>query len=200
MQISNAKNILFGQATEWSRVMAEESERQSLLRYGMTLITIAYVLLFVLSFLFSVAISVFAPMSAMYIVTDVVIRYAISIASLYFVPAILASLAPSFGGENNPLNALKLFVFAATPAWLGSAVGIIPVLGWLAALAGAIFAIYLFWSHFQQAMSIPEDKKIGYVVVSIIVLALVHIVTYAIGSSIAAIVSPPAMLYHIGQY
>jgi hypothetical protein len=199
MQISNAKSIVLNQEAEWTRMMAEESERQSLLRYGITLIVVAYVLLFVLSFLFSMAVSLVAPFSAMHMMTSVVVQFGLSVASLYFVPNILAMLAPSFGGENNQLNALKLFVFASTPAWLGTSVGVIPIIGWLAAIAGALYAVFLFWKHFTQALSIPEDKKVQYLAVAVLILIAVHFVIGRIGMAIADMVSPVGV-YHIGSY
>ena len=195
MQLSNAKAIVLHQNTEWSRVMGEETERQSLLRYGITLIVISYVLLFLLSLLFSMAISVIAPYSSLHIVANVIVDFALAVATLYFVPQILAALAPNFGGQNDSLNALKLYVFAATPMWLGMSIVAIPVIGWLAAIAGAFYGIYLFWQHFAQAMSIPEDRKIGYVLVAILVIAVIELIIGAIGAGIANAVSP-VYLYH----
>jgi hypothetical protein len=199
MQLSNAKEIVLHQNAEWTRVMSDESERQSLLRYGMTLILIAYALLFILTTLVSMAISTIIPFSAVHVVASVVVEFALAVATLYFVPQILASLAPSFGGTNNPLNALKLYVFAATPAWIGMALAVIPVLGWLAALAGGIYAIYLFWQHFADAMSIPADKKVGYVVVAVITLVVIEFVIGMIGTGIANAVAP-SPIYHFGHF
>lgn len=197
MQISNAKEIVLHQNAEWTRMMTEETDRASLLRYGLTLMLIAYALLFVLTALFWMAIGSVIPFSALHAVMAVGVQCALSVASLYFVPQILATLAPSFGGKNDSLNALKLFVFAGTPAWLGTAIGIVPIVGWLLALAGAIFAIYLFWQHVAEAMSIPADKKIGYVVVGILILAVVSIVIGMIGNGIANAVAPYPV-YHFG--
>ncbi len=197
MKISNAKDVLLSQNAEWTRVMSEENDKQSLLRYGMVLITIAYALLFVLSLLFSSGMGGFVAFSTTYIITTVVIQFALGIASLYFIPTILAALAPSFGGKNDSLNALKLFVFAATPSWIGMALSRVPILGILAAIAGGIFAIYLFWQHVAEAMTIPADKKVGYVIVSVVVLAVIFFVIGAIGAGIAAMVSPVSV-YHIG--
>ncbi len=196
MQISNAKEVILHHEAEWTRILSDENDKQSLLRYGMVLLTIAYVLLFALSLVVGMAVTSILPFSALHIITSVAIQFALSIASLYFVPMILASLAPSFGGQNNPMNALKLFVFASTPAWLGMAVSMIPLLGWLAAIAGGIFAIYLFWHHVAEAMSIPAEKKVGYVVVAVIVLVVINIVIGMIGAGIANLVSPYS--YHIG--
>lgn len=196
MQISNSKNIVMSPEAEWTRIMAEEPERQSLIRYGITMMFIAYALLFVLTFLFSTMISTVIPFTAAHMVASVVVQFALSLASIFIVPQILASVAPSFGGQNNSLNALKLYVFSSTPAWLGMAIGVIPVIGWLAAIAGAIYAIYLFWKHFEEAMSIPNEKKVGYLVTAIVLLIVVNFVIGAIGNAAANMISPVSV-FHI---
>jgi hypothetical protein len=197
MKISNAKEIILHENAEWTRIMSEENDKQSLLRYGMVLILIAYALMLVFSLLFTMNVAFIGAFSTTYIITSVVIQFALGIASLYFIPAILAALAPSFGGKNDSMSALKLFVFAATPSWIGTALSRIPVLGWLVALAGAIYAIYLFWQHVAEAMSIPAEKKVGYVIVSVVVLAVIFFVIGAIGTGIAAMVSPVSV-FHVG--
>ncbi len=199
MKLSNAKDVLMTQNAEWTRVMSDENDKQSLIRYGMVLITIAYAIVFVLSLVFTSGMGGFVAFSTTYVITMVVVQFVLGILSLYFIPMILAALAPSFGGKNDSLNALKLFVFAETPAWISTAVSRIPILGWLIAIAGAIYAIYLFWNHVDEAMSIPADKKVGYVIVSVVVLAVIFFVIGAIGTGIAAMVSPVSV-FHVGGY
>jgi hypothetical protein len=198
MKISNSQQIILHHEAEWARIVADENDKQSLLRYGMAMIIIAYALVFVLSLLFGMSAGYGGVFSSTYIIISVVIQFVLAVASLYFIPMILAALAPSFGGKNDTLNALKLFVFAETPAWIGLAISRIPVLGILAIIAGAVFAIYLFWQHVGDAMSIPSEKKVGYVVVAVVVLGVIYIVIGAIGGAIANIVSPVS--YHIGGY
>jgi Yip1 domain len=199
MQLSNAKAVVLNQSAEWTRVMSEENNKQSLLRYGMALITIAYILLFLLSMLFTMNVGLIGTFSTTYILTMVVVQFVLAIASLYFVPPILAAIAPSFGGKNDSMSALKLFVFIATPSWIGLALSKIPYIGWLPMIAGAIFAIYLFWQHVSDAMSVPADKKVGYVIVSVIVLGVIFFVIGAIGTGIANMVSPVSF-YHVGPF
>jgi hypothetical protein len=190
MQISSSKNIVLSPDSEWTRIMAEESERQSLIRYGISMNIVAYALLFAFSFVFSAMISTLLPFSATHVVASVVVQFLLSVASIYIVPQVLASIAPNFGGENNALNALKLFVFASTPAWLGMAVAVIPIIGWLAALAGGLYAIYLFWKHFAEAMSIPEDKKISYLVTAVLLLIVVNVAIGVLGRAVSNMVAP----------
>jgi hypothetical protein len=197
MKISNAKDILLSQNAEWTRIMSEENDKSSLMRYGMMLITVAYAIMFVLSLLFTSGMGMLVSFSATYMITMVIVQFVLAIVSLYVIPMILGAIAPSFGGKNDSLNALKLFVFVATPSWIGTAVSRLPFLGWLIALAGGVYAIYLFWLHVSEAMSIPEDKKVGYVVVSVLVLAVIFFVIGAIGTGVAAMVSPVSV-FHVG--
>ncbi len=198
MKISNAKEIVLHHEAEWTRIMSEENDKQSLIRYGMTLLVIAYALVFVFSLISPSGMGGFVAFSTTYMITMVIVEFVIAIASLYFIPMILAALAPSFGGKNDGLNALKLFVFAGTPSWLGMALSKIPFIGWLPMIAGAVYAIFLFWSHVAEAMSVPAEKKVGYVVVSVLVLAVIYIVIGAIGGFIANMVSP--ISYHGSMY
>jgi Yip1 domain len=179
--------------------MSDENDKQSLIRYGMTLLIIAYALVFVLSLIFTSGMGGFVAFSTTYVIAMVVVELVIGIASLYFIPMILAAIAPSFGGKNDSLNALKLFVFAGTASWTGLALSKIPYLGVLIMLAGAVYAIYLFWLHVDEAMSVPADKKVGYVVVSVLVLAVIYIVIGAIGGIIANMVSPVSV-FHGSMY
>ncbi len=197
MNLSNAKNVVLSQQSEWTRVMSDENDKSSLMRYGMTLIVITYAIMLVLSLVFNSGMGVFVSFSMTYVITMIVIQFVLAIASLYFIPMILAAIAPSFGGKNDALNALKLYVFVETPAWIGMAVSRLPVIGWLVAIAAAIYAIYLFWLHVSEAMTVPEDKKIGYVIVSVIVLAVIYFVIGAIGAGIAAMVSPVSVFHGI---
>jgi hypothetical protein len=197
MNLANAKNVVLSQQSEWTRVMSEENDKSSLIRYGMTLIVITYAIMLVLSLVFNSGMGVFVSFSMTYVITMIVIQFVLAIASLYFIPMILAAIAPSFGGKNDALNALKLYVFVETPAWIGMAISRLPVIGWLVAIAAAIYAIYLFWLHVSEAMTVPEDKKIGYVIVSVIVLAVIYFVIGAIGAGIAAMVSPVSVFHGI---
>ena len=118
MQISNAKNIVLNPEAEWSRMMADESERQSLIRYGITLVIVSYVLLFVLSFLFSMAMSLVAPFSAVHVMTSVIVEFALSVASIYIVLGAVYFSGVRWWGPVVPLLSL-----AAAFVWIEVAPG-----------------------------------------------------------------------------
>ncbi len=186
MQIGRSVQIVTQETTEWPRFMAEENERAALIRYGITLIIAANVAQAIGSMIVTAGFA-FIGLWAPYFLAMHALRLAFEITALFFVPKILSTLAPSFGGSKNELSALKLYVYAMTPAWLGMVLMFIPILGWIAALAGGIYAFYLFWMHSAEAMTVPEDKKVGYVLFSILIVAVIYwIITLIVTAIVTA--------------
>ena len=80
------------------------------------------------------------------------------------VSLIINALAPSFGGEKNSAQAMKVAgTPASTPAWVAAAFRIPPILGSLLALLGALYGLYLLLG-LPRLMKSPEDKTLGYTV------------------------------------
>ena len=57
---------------------------------------------------------------------------------------IIDGLAPTFSGQKNQENAMKLAVYSMTPAWLAGVFALIPGLGFLRLLA-LLYSVYVFW-------------------------------------------------------
>ena len=94
---------------------------------------------------------------------------------------VIDALAPTFGAEKSREQALKVAVYAATPAWLAGVLQILPALG-VVALLGGLYALYLLYLGLPRLMKCPADKAVGYtatVIACAFVMALV-------GSSITA--------------
>src|SRR3546814_19159387 len=72
-----------------------------------------------------------------------VFSYVLSLVMLYVVALIINALAPTFGGQKDQLQAVKVIGYAWTAAWVAGIGAIVPWLGWLVRLAGGIYSIYL---------------------------------------------------------
>lgn len=104
-----------------------------------------------------------------------VTSYVLALVAVYVVALIANALAPSFKGEQNMQQALKLVAYAYTPAWVASILGIIPALGLLAALAG-LYSLYLLYLGLPVMMKCPRDKALGYTIVLIIIAIIVGVI------------------------
>src|SRR2546425_683377 len=96
------------------------------------------------------------------------------------------ALAPSFGGQKNQVQALKVSAYSSTAAWVVGVVGIFPNVGILAILG--LYSLYLLWAGLPVCMKSPKEKATAYTIVVI----LVGIVLYFVIGAVAAIFMPSA--------
>ena len=113
-----------------------------------------------------------------------VFTYAMAFVGVFILSLIINALAPSFGGEKNQQQALKVAVYAYTPAWLGGIFAMIPFMGLLGILA-ALYGLYLLYLGLPRLMKCPEDKSIGYTVVVVICAIVLSVIIAAIGGMFA---------------
>lgn len=96
------------------------------------------------------------------------LTYALSLLVVYLLALVIDALAPTFGGQRGKVQALKAIAYAWTAAWIAGIAVIVPWLGALIALAGAIYAIYLLYLGLPQTMQCPHEKAGIYTAVSVI--------------------------------
>jgi hypothetical protein len=105
-----------------------------------------------------------------------IIYYVLILVSAYIFGMIINALAPSFGSKPSLENAMKLAVYSMTPAWIGGVFYIIPALGVLAILA-SLYGLYILYLGFSSPMmDTPKEKVMGYIVVSVVVVAVLMFV------------------------
>lgn len=98
-----------------------------------------------------------------------------ALVSVYVTALVMDGLAPSFGSEKNFGRSLQLVAYSFTPVWVGGLLVIIPFLGFLASLIG-LYGLYLMYIGIPKMKHTPEDKHLGYFVVSLVVTLLIFIV------------------------
>jgi len=115
------------------------------------------------------------------------VRYLVSLIGVFVLALIVDALAPTFGGQKSRVQALKTIAYAYTASWVASIVGIVPGLGLLAALAGAIYSIYLLNMGLPYTMQCPPEKSAGYTTVTIIVAIVAGWVIWRIVADIPGV-------------
>ncbi len=110
--------------------------------------------------------------------------YVLSLVQVFVIALIVDALAPTFGGQKNQAQALKLAAYAFTAAWVAALGQIVPWLGGLIALIGGLYSIYLFYLGLPVLMKCPPERAVAYTAVVIIVTIVLSVV---IGLGVAAI-------------
>jgi hypothetical protein len=122
----------------------------------------------------------FSHMNPIAAVIFAVLQYVLSLVGVYVIAFIIDALAPSFGGEKNQVQALKLVVYGYTAAWVAGVLDIVPMLGALASLIGGIYSLYTLYLGLPKLMKNPADKTLVFFIVTIVVAIVVYAVVGAI--------------------
>ncbi|MGC9239253.1 MAG: Yip1 family protein [Acidithiobacillus sp.] len=128
--------------------------------------------------------SPYMTMGAGILVTSAVLGYATTIVLVALLSWIIKALCPSFQCSGNLVQATKTVAYAMTPVWLAGILLIIPPLGAVAVLVGALYAIYLTYLALPRTLECPEDKTIAFTAVIVVVAVVVNVVLQMIVSSL----------------
>jgi hypothetical protein len=179
--VARVKGILLQPRAEWERIDGEFATTQTLFtRYAMILAAIGPIC----SLLGGQLLPIFGmrmPISGALVVA--VVSYLLSLLGVFLLGLIINALAPSFGSAQNKVQAMKVAVYSWTAAWLAGVFGLIPMLGVLAILG--LYSFYLLFVGLPILMKTPEDKKVGYFVVTVVLSVVVYFIISALIGSIS---------------
>ena len=166
--VSRAKNIIVSPNTEWPVIAGEQTPLAALYSgYICILATIPAVATLIGAVLGGLPVSWGLRIAVM--------SYVIALVMVFLMAFIVAKLAPTFGGQDNMDQALKLVAYSYTPAWVAGILNVIPRLGIVALIAG-LYSLYVLYLGIPVLMKSPSDKSVVYtvaVVISAIVLTVV---------------------------
>ena len=183
--VNRVKGILLKPKDTWQEIKGEQTTIKELYTsYAAILAAIPPIAMFIgFSILGVRVMGMYYRVSLINSIGHMIVSYVLSLVGLYIVALIIDKLAPSFSSQQNMVNAMKVAVYTMTPLWIGSILYIIPSLSPLVMLI-SLYGLYLFYLGLPSLMETPQEKAIGYVIVSIIVsivvFALVGFITGAL--------------------
>ncbi len=179
--IERAKNLLLQPVETWTVIASEPATAKSLyMGYAVVLAAIPPVAGLIGSQLFGYgALGVTYHPALIGSTVGAILRYALSLVMIYVFALIIDALAPSFGGQKNHIQALKVAVYSYTAAWVAGIFSIIPALGILGVL-GALYSLYLLYLGLPRLMNAPQTRALGYTVVCVIVGIVLSMVVGAV--------------------
>lgn len=103
-----------------------------------------------------------------------VIGYITYVLGAFLSAFIIDALASSFGSQKNFTKAMQLVVYSYTPMMIASVFGMIPGLSILSIVG--LYGLYLLYAGLTPMMQTPEDKAVGYFVVSLLVIIVSYFI------------------------
>ncbi len=181
--VDRVKNILLQPGQEWPVIAAETADTKSLLvGYAVPLAAIGAIAAWLGHSLIGVPVPLAGTMRTPLFsgLGFAIVTYAIGLVAVFVMGLIIDALAPTFGGEKNPTQALKCAVYAYTPAWVAGILHLIPALGLLAVLA-SFYGLYLLYLGLPVLMKAPQEKAIGYTAVVVLCAIVLTVLLSVVG-------------------
>jgi len=182
--IDRVKEVLMAPAPSWEKIKNEDLSVAAMFKdYAVYLAAIMPVAGFIgKSFVgFSIYGSVYSHMFRMPVgrgIAWAILTYIMSLVSVYILAMIIDALAPSFGAKKNINDSTKVAVFSMTAVWVAGIFQIIPVLAGLSVVG--LYSAYLMYLGLKIVKETPQDKLIGYVIVTVIIALVMFIVLASI--------------------
>ena len=160
--IERVKNILITPKTEWPTIAAEAATTQS--------IYVGYVLI-----LAAIGPLAMAIRGGMLMLPVAVFTYVVALAVTFLLAFIVDALAPSFGGEKNFTQSLKLAAYSHTAAWVAGIFHLLPFAGSLLALLAGLYSLYTFFLGAPVLKKCTAEKAVGFTVVVVVCVIVLNV-------------------------
>jgi hypothetical protein len=179
--IARAKNLMLNARDEWPAIAAEPATTASIYRdWILVLAAIGPIAGFIGMSLFGFTIMGVTVRSGVGIgLAQAIVGYGFALGFVFVMALVIDALAGTFGGEKNPLQALKTAAYASTAAWLFGIVQLLPALS-LLALVGIGWSIYLLYIGLPHTMKCPQDRAGGYTAAVAVIWFILSLILGAI--------------------
>jgi hypothetical protein len=117
-------------------------------------------------------------------ITGAVVTYVLNLAGIYVLGLIIDALAPTFSGQKNPIQALKVAAYSSTASWVAGIFALLPGLSILTLLG--LYSLYLLYTGLPVLMKAPQDKAVGYTAVVILAAIVLILLIGMVGARMVA--------------
>ena len=187
--VTRAKNICLSPNTEWSVVAEENTPTGALITgYVIPLAAIGAVAGLIGGSIVGYSLP-FVGRYRVPITTGVVsavFTLVMAVVGVFILSFIINALAPTFAGQKNSAQALKVAVYSYTPAWVAGVLLVLPILSSVMMLVAALYALYVLYLGLPRLMKCPPEKAVAYTAVVIVCAVVLSVVVAAVGGLIGA--------------
>jgi Yip1 domain len=179
--------ILVTPRTEWPVIANETTSRRAIyLRYVAPLAAIGAIALFIGQVFVGSVIPLIGMVRASVAagIVAAICTFALALLSVFALAKFIDRLAPMFGGQSDPLRALKASAYSYTPAWIAGVLQLIPAWSIFTLLA-SFYGLYLLYVGLPVLMRCGNDKAGPYLAVVAAMTIALLVLLGAITASVA---------------
>jgi Yip1-like protein/zinc ribbon protein len=177
--ISRIKNIVMTPKSEWPVIAVESTpSAQLFVGYVVPLALLAAVIGFVRMSVLGVSGALGGsfrlPIGSG--LTYTVMMFVSALFGVFVIGLIVNGLAPTFSGQRDLRQALKVSAYSLTPALLSSVLALSPILPTLLQFLAGCYGIYVLYQGLPIVMQSPKEKALGYTAGVVICTILIGVV------------------------
>jgi hypothetical protein len=186
--VERVKRILLSPRTEWEVIDAEPTTLATLYTgYVMPLAAIGPIAQVIGYSVFGITV----PFMGTYrvpigsAITSAVVGYILTLVATYVLALIIDGLAPTFNGQRNQIQALKVAAYSSTASWVAGIFALIPGLRLLTILG--LYSLYLLYLGLPVLMKSPREKAMGYTAVVVLAAIVLFIIISMVAGRFMAV-------------
>jgi hypothetical protein len=186
--VDRVKRILVSPRTEWEVIDVEQTTPAALYTgYIVPLAAIGPIAQLIGYSVFGITV----PFMGTYRVpfgsalTGAIISYVLTLAGTYILALIIDALAPTFNGQRNQIQALKVAAYSSTAAWIAGIFALIPGLRLLGILG--LYSLYLLYLGLPVLQKAPREKALPYTAVVILAAIVLFMIVGLIAGRFSGI-------------
>ena len=187
IDVNRVKGILLQPGSTWKAIDGEFTKPAALYRgWVLPLALIGPICWGIGTLVFGMSFGVvgFYRLPLQNIGTIMVVDYVLSVVGVWALGLIISLLAPTFGGQRNDVQGLKVAAYATT-AWFGAGVfQLLPQLA-LVRILVSLYSVYLIFSGVPIVMKPSKDQAMGYAIVAALGAVVVALLVLAIHTAFA---------------
>jgi len=174
--IERVKNILLSPKTEWEKIAVEPQSMAAVITgYVVPLVLVGAVATFIGYAFIGLNYGLFKITGTEWGLKMACIQVVSALLGVLITSFVVDALAPSFGSEKNIDKSAQLVAYGYTPAFVGAVFNIFPAIAIIGSIL-ALYGIYVMYLGFTPMKKTPEDKRVPYFIVTVIVLIALYFV------------------------
>lgn len=181
--VERVKRILLSPRTEWEVIDAEATTPAALYTgYIAPLAAIGPIAQLIGYSVFGISVPFMGTYRVPFgsAITSALVTYLLTLIGVYVLALIIDALAPTFNGQRNRVQALKVSAYSSTASWVAGIFALIPGLRLLTILG--LYSLYLLYLGLPVLMKSPREKAMGYTVVVILAAIVLFMVIGVVSS------------------
>ena len=187
IDVNRLKGILLQPGATWKAIDGEFTKPGSIYKnWVLPLALIGPICGAIGTFVFGMSFGVvgFYRLPIMNIVTILAVDYVLGVVGVWVLSLVISLLAPTFGGQRNDVQGLKVAAYATTAWFVAGVFQLLPQLALVRVLV-SLYSVYLVFSGVPLVMKPSKDQAMGYAIVAVLGAIVVALLVLAIHTAFA---------------